>query len=874
MDTALLSSSSRVAFVALTHDLGKFAQRAKIEISQDIFDSHLNLYCPYNREGNYHSHHHAAFTGYAIDLIEKHVPELIKNDTYPFVSRKDKDGNIVDSMINAAAGHHKPETFLQWIIATADRVSSGFEREQFEQYNVAKENSENKSGKNHYQTRLLTLLEQINLSTDKHQQIVKYCYPLKPLSADTIFPKLRQEYEPSDNVSAQKEYRDLWDKFLAGLEKIPRNHRRSWDLWLDHFDSLWQNYTTCIPSATAFGVKPDVSLYDHSKATAALATALWRWHEEMKDVGEEAVASLKDRNKSWHIDKFLLIQGDFFGIQDFIFSSGAETQKQAAKLLRGRSFQVSLFSELAALKVLQACNLPSTSQIINAAGKFMIVAPNTESTRKAIQKVQSELNQWFIDHTYGLVGLGLAVLPACCNDFVSKRFGSLIKKLFQQLEEVKLQRLDLINQPSPVLSANYPYGTCKFNSHFPAQDENKESLISIDQIKIGNNLVKKSRVLVTNAENVDIYQNNKTESLSLPIFGYQIVFTENEDITGKFGSLADDGILYRCWDFSIPTTLMDDVWQGYAHRYINTYVPKFDDVNSYESLRYRDAEQEINPGFIKTFDYIACEDREPKGNGLEQEFIGQIALATLKGDVDNLGKIFQKGLEVPTFARMAALSRQMNLFFSLWLPVFCKNHYPNSYTVFAGGDDFFLIGPWYSMQQLALYMNQAFTRYVAQNPNIHFSAGLVISKLGLPVTKLGDIAEKALEKSKGYRDEKSGQTKNAVTIYNQTVSWNSLENLYELEDEIERLAKDFNLSTSYLYSLIQFSEQADSDKLEDSMWRSRFYYKTSRYVADKLSKASQQNALHQITISLGDKGINQWKSKFKIPLFNHFYKQR
>ena len=73
--------------------------------------------------------------------------------------------------------------------------------------------------------------------------------------------------------------------------------------------------------------------------------------------------------------KFLLVQGDFFGIQNFLFAAGAETRKQAAKLLRGRSFQVSLFTEMAALRLLDELALPPTSQVLNAAGKFLIVAP-------------------------------------------------------------------------------------------------------------------------------------------------------------------------------------------------------------------------------------------------------------------------------------------------------------------------------------------------------------------------------------------------------------------------------------------------------------------------------------------------------------------
>ena len=165
----------------------------------------------------------------------------------------------------------------------------------------------------------------------------------------------------------------------SGVGQIPASHRDALPLWLDHFETLWACYASAIPSATAFNVKPDVSLYDHSKAVAALATALWRYHHDRADDPETVRRALAERT-DWDEQKFLLVQGDCFGIQDFIFATGGETQKRAAKLLRGRSFYVSLLSECAALRVLEALDLPGTSQIINAAGKFLIVAPNTPET--------------------------------------------------------------------------------------------------------------------------------------------------------------------------------------------------------------------------------------------------------------------------------------------------------------------------------------------------------------------------------------------------------------------------------------------------------------------------------------------------------------
>ncbi|BFU59576.1 MULTISPECIES: type III-A CRISPR-associated protein Cas10/Csm1 [Rodentibacter] len=858
----LLSSSCRMAFAALIHDIGKLAQRAKLPVPMETLDAHKTLYCPYNQEKKYHSHVHAAYTGIALDQIEPYAPNFISQHTYPFIARQQESTDITDSLINAAASHHKPDTLLQWIIATADRIASGFEREKFEEYNRAED-------KNFYQSRLLSLFENIQLNQKKAEKY-DYAYPLSSLSTESIFPKKKVEIEPNNNEKAQQEYSQLWNAFLEGLKTIPKSHQQNWDLWLDHFDTAYQCFTACVPSATAFGVKAEVSLYDHSKTTAALATALWRWTEENKD--KVQADYFTNHQKSWGEKSFLLIQGDFFGIQDFIFSGGSATNKNAAKLLRGRSFQVSLFTELAALKLLQACELPSISQIMNAAGKFLIVAPNTPTIKSAIAKVQQELNQWAIENTFGLIGVGIATTEACANDFMENQFSQLQTNLFRQLEKIKLQRLDLIEQTQSVQEVSYPYGVCRLNSQFPACSEYDEkvensglSIISKDQIEIGKLLAKNDRLIICDPDS-EIYRDRQTHRLAMNIFGYSVVFTNTQEDTGKFGQLVDK--IYRFWDFELPE-IDKPIWQGYARRYINAYVPLFSQADADQAYldKYKNTEESVEIGKIKTFDFIACEDRHLTDN--KEKFIGQRALMTLKGDVDNLGLIFQKGLEKSSFAKMASLSRQMNQFFSLWLPAYCQKYNPDMYTVFAGGDDFFLIGSWKKTQALAYAMQQKFAEYVAFNPDIHFSAGMGMTKVGSPVPQLGEMAEKALEKAKDH------QGKNAVTLYQKTISWNQWQPLVEkLGDEIERLAKDYSISTAYLYALIYFSQQAsDTKNIEATMWRSRFYYKTARYVVDKLKKEQRDFALKEISTAFGQ-GIEKYQANFAIPLFNYFYQKR
>lgn len=888
-----------MALGALLHDVGKFAERAGFADEADALAVHLQLYARRQEAGGKQSytHRHAAFTALAIDRLEPWLPRLADTDMSPFAAWKDPDAD--DSLINAAARHHNPETFLQWIIATADRVASGFERETFEKYNDAEEMTS--TGLDHISARQLTLFEQIRLSDEVPSQVPAARYPLKALSPLTLFPVPAKEAETRDRAKAQADYRALWDAFVQALADIPASHRARLDLWLDHFETLWLTFTHAIPSATAFGAKPEVSLYDHSKAVAALAVALWRYHHEQNH-DAMTVASAQRTRADWDDEKLLLIQGDLFGIQEFIFASGGETQRRAAKLLRGRSFYVGLLTECAAMRVLDALALPPTSQIINAAGKFLIVAPNTEVTLIALARVRAELDAWCLEHSYGQSGVGLAWLPATCNDFLGERaqpnahsrFRDLMKRLFAQLEQAKAQRFGLCaaQAPAPLFEGfldrfDNTRGACQIDGRSPAVTAIAEGGRTIqvgrlakDQIDLGNWLTRYERLLVSRQEILG------GKTLGVDLFGYRIGFTGNEEDTGRFGPEVRTGNLLRAWDFSLPA---DDgtrpLWNGYARRAINAYVPRFvgDEADdAWQREKYQTCEPDAvfdpRPHEPKTFNQLAGEDLRLDDHN---RWIGIRALTTLKGDVDNLGLIFQQGLEAPTFAKMAALSRQMNAFFALYLPWRCRTHFPNAYTVFAGGDDFFLLGPWQTQIDLARDLRTEFRRYVADNPGIHFSAGLSTTKPGLPVRHLAELGEQALEAAKTGRPEKD-----SVTCFGQTVPWTTFDALDTAGGELGRLAGELGLSTGYLYGLLELIDKAErfqdprKQRPEDAIWHSQFAYRTVRMLESvsglrgKDKDAERRRLLQQLAQVIAQQGIERFGGAYRIPLFTHLYQTR
>ncbi|MDP1607089.1 MAG: type III-A CRISPR-associated protein Cas10/Csm1, partial [Rhodocyclaceae bacterium] len=895
MSQELLEPSSRVALAALLHDLGKFAERARLPCEKERLETWKQLDCPH-WDGR-PTHIHAAYTTVGFMAIEDLLPKREHLMGAPFAEPNETDAD--DSLINAAARHHNPGTFLQWIIATADRLASGFERSEFDNYNQAEEGTA--TGKNHYQARLLPLFESIALEGNRSDQTA-HCLPLSPLSPQGIFPKFRADIEPSDNATAQAEYAALWQGFVAALEQIPASHRASLSLWLDHFDAAWLAFTHAIPSATAGKTRPDVSLYDHSKAVAALAVALWRWHEENAKVGAGDTAALKDRS-DWGTEKFLLVQGDFSGIQDFIFAEGGQTQKHAHKLLRGRSFQVALLAECAALKLLDALQLPTTSQIINAAGKFLIVAPNTQSTHVAIAACRKTLNAWCLAHTYGEIGVGIATTAASGDDFIEGRFGTLIETLFGALDRAKHQRFDLCATDAPSVFADFldrfdhAEGVCKINGRHPADATASArrgyalSRLADDQIRIGEALTKRARLLVTR-------EANTLPVLGLDYFGYRLAFVGEEEITGKYGELAKNGILLRAWDFDAAAA-DGSVFCGYARRFVNAYVPCFDATDQQTADKYGRWEDEAefdrqHP--IKTLHHLACEDRRLNA---DRQWQGEIALITLKGDIDNLGALFQKGFEHPTrknpdgtpkstatFAKMAALSRQTNAFFALWLPWFCEHgtdsngikRYRNTYTVFAGGDDFFLIGPWESTLALAGALREKFAAYVANNEQISFSAGMVMTHPKTPVRQLARRAEDALAAAKHLPG------KNAATLWGRSVPWGNWHTLMNqrraaleaLMARAESHGADF--STGLTYALLQLSDKSASPRPEDAIWHSQLHYRLARFFRDRVKgdeeKKAQRERLLQDAIAEIGGALQQYKGAYRLPLSVLLYRQR
>ncbi len=65
----------KIAIAGYLHDIGKFAERANFNVSQEFLNNNADLYQPYIKEQNRHTHRHAVYTAAFIDHIEKLLPK-------------------------------------------------------------------------------------------------------------------------------------------------------------------------------------------------------------------------------------------------------------------------------------------------------------------------------------------------------------------------------------------------------------------------------------------------------------------------------------------------------------------------------------------------------------------------------------------------------------------------------------------------------------------------------------------------------------------------------------------------------------------------------------------------------------------------------
>ncbi|GAB6101742.1 type III-A CRISPR-associated protein Cas10/Csm1 [Thermococcus atlanticus] len=498
-------------------------------------------------------------------------------------------------------------------------------------------------------------------------------------------------------------YSDLVKKLWVELSQT--------QLKVDRTLPVLERYLTFVSSVTSEGNV--ISLYDHMRMTSAIALAMLHAGCTAEDVKKERCRKEK---------RFLLIEGDFSGIQDFIYGV---TGKGTLKYLRARSAYLELIGWDVVLEILSRLGLTRANVIFNAGGHFLIIAQNTREAVEELEKIRKSVAEWLWEEFEGKLYLALEWEPLTGEELGRKKgenlFAEARRRLKKKLTLRKLRRFEEVdNAFAPRKTGRLE--ECAVCGKEVSPGELEQFKLSDDpEIKVCrtcNGLASLGEKLPKVKGFILDRRAHDGEAVTHGPFRHFIPY---------YGGTARGEFLLLKNTLKPPEELGDTV-----------FIPYF--VADY-----------FKPGEhgVATFEELA------------EASTGTKRLGVLKGDVDKLGKFFG---EMDSPSKLATASRFMDYFFKGYLKriIEGKTGYvidtgrlpslgdwpeePDIVVVYAGGDDFFIVGAWDQVFELAFRIRETFRAYTGGG--LTLSAGLGYFDHKTPIYRMAETVSERLEVAK------------------------------------------------------------------------------------------------------------------------------
>ena len=555
-----------------------------------------------------------------------------------------------------------------------------------------------------------------------------------------------------------------------------------------------------------------------------------KYYHSLAPIDNQSVISKYDDEKLKALTKklgndLLLISGDFWGIQKFIFD-GITTSK-ASKILRSRSAMVQLVTYAVVDRIKKSFD--GSEALLFGAGKFMILAKN--ENHQKIEEIQKELNSYFLKNFFGQNGFILSSTTTTSEKLLNQK-ESMEKDLDALGRDNDIKKLNKFNLLScsdndilidPFEKATiHDNNSCKFCNKRIVDEELKEDSCDIcfNQINLGKKL--------TSYNYLNIIQFGRlSREKKIQKNMIEIIKLGNKSYYARFSKSLDHFSWGKTFDISDkPYNKKIDKWS------LNSYVPK-----------YKNKEIIIFSNYLK-------EKNKEDGKVISS------GLMALKADIDKLGDTF-RDLYKEDFRKFNRLSREVEFFFSDYITSLIAKK-DNVYTVFAGGDDLFVIGEYREIVALAKEIRDEFYTFSLEKTTI--SMGLVMFKPSTPITFVSKMADKAEDRAKRERD--------SIDIFGVSMKFKEF---LEIEKDFKLvtkfLEKESDDKTAFYYRLIELCEMKENIKkdVRNAMWKSKLNYLFRRNV----KREDNDSKIFNLLDKLIEKG-----EKFKPSIFLKIYNNR
>lgn len=216
-------------------------------------------------------------------------------------------------------------------------------------------------------------------------------------------------------------------------------------------------------------------------------------------------------------------------------------------------------------------------------------------------------------------------------------------------------------------------------------------------------------------------------------------------------------------------------------------------------------------------------------NSCKELETGIKALGVLKADVDGMGKFIKNSDITDSFENFDMFSKTLDNFFSLYIPNKMREKFPDTYTVFAGGDDLFLVGSWDVILKLSRFIHSEFEKFVVSK-ELTISFGIAVANHSTPISYLAGYTEHLLEASKAIDEHKD-----AISLFRETVKWKSYLSTFEALDKEFKTMDTEDIKTAFLYRLLELCDMSKlvKDDPINNMWKSKLAYSFARNMDKK-----------------------------------------
>lgn len=709
-----------------------------------------------------------------------------------FLKEITPQGEDIEAILNCVRYHHqgyieqaerkgwiKSNSDLCYIVYEADNIAAAMDRRVDE--------SDDNSSKFGFTASvpLCSVFKSFGAPTPKEQA---FNYAL------TEFKQVNDINYPSVNnqKTMKAAYGHLLNDFSKGLNIAKMN--------CNNLLFLLKKIMYYVPSSTCNSEIPDISLYVHSKITAAIASCMKIYFDEshINDYRSKCYANTKEMRDFRADNIYLLVKGDFQGIQDFIYTIPS---KGALKSIRGRSFYAEILLKQFINNLLGELKLSNANILHDGGGHFHLLLPNTQKTVDTLKDMQNKFNDWLLTKFNSSLFLAIGYKDCCANDL---KMSNLQHNIFDEVtSETNYNNFTRYNTQTlrELFNFDSKYNTVLDNTRecaichtsnvktYVEYNDDSDTMVCpncMNLYKLGEQILSKKLLFVVSDEETGD---------TLPIFAYK---------QQAYLSVIEDDI----------TKLIKYQEQ---HKILSLYSKNQDEALS---LAISDYTVFNDNHTVKTFDELA------------KSSCGINRVGTLCINVDDLEAAFISGFvqenhsEVATFSRYANLAENISLFFKTIINKICAgnlnnldNNKPfhlfeakqnirrNVHIIYAGGDEAFFVGSWQDVIDVAVDIKRAFSQFTQHK--LTLSAGIALFTPSYPISQMVQIT-KAL-----MREAKKQPNKNSVALFGfntevlATQNQTSCAHVYTWQE----FTSGVHNKLKFLFKHFNFSAQKDNNKL-------------------------------------------------------------